>query len=559
MSCSLQLPSILTLVSSTSKKLPSSPASQPIITMVLLHLTIAALVSQNAEAFVVYKNSQGAYKYPSMPSGNVGKHILADEQFHANLFRAPLTNMAMCRHEPLSGSQSSSGPNIFDRNRRVEINVVEEDMASYDSNLEYHHNKIEISPQLRISNDEDRLALLVLRGGGCTIEDKARNVMKMNNDYGTSNGSKVDFIIIVNDDRDQDINREDYVYDSNTPIDLRIIYVLTAVGNDMMLRMNEDDRKYFSSEKKYFITQDAFLPNIDFDETQWSFRVVIDGSSASRRILINIFYIFFAAIIAIPILRFLLLCVIGRTCRWSRSDTGNINGFTWNRRNHRMQTRQQELYMENVRNVFLAAWRDMENRMSLGKMSEEQIKALPIIEYNVSDIEAVSRKYASKNKVNNDCNEKVGGTAEILATKDHEAEIHATSNFLQNAFASCTTCSICIDEFEQGERLILLPDCGHFFHSQCITPWLKEKKATCPICQTMVSVQDDAIQSSDDNVVSIEGAPESNEISGGTDASNDEAVAQSNEENGDNNSTNNEASLDTNIGGAGSSDTNVTI
>eukprot|EP00555_Chaetoceros_dichaeta_P009164 CAMPEP_0198258196 /NCGR_PEP_ID=MMETSP1447-20131203/7695_1 /TAXON_ID=420782 /ORGANISM="Chaetoceros dichaeta, Strain CCMP1751" /LENGTH=507 /DNA_ID=CAMNT_0043945267 /DNA_START=124 /DNA_END=1644 /DNA_ORIENTATION=+ len=507
--------------------------------MVLLHLTIAALVSQNAEAFVTYKNSKGAYKYPSMPSDNIGKLILEDEQFHANLFSAPPTNMDMCRNEPLS--QSSSRPNIFDRNRRVSINVVEEDMSSLDSNL---------SRQLRLSDDEERLALLVGRGGGCTIEDKARNVMEMNNDYGFYNGPKVDFIIIVNDDR-QDINREDYVYDPLTPIiDLRIIYVLKEVGNDLTLRMKENDDKYFSSEKKYFIAQDAFLPYIDVDEIQWSFRVFIDGSFASRRILINIFYIFFGAIIAIPTLRFLLLCVIGRTCRWSRSDTGNINGFTWNRRNRRVQTRQQELYMENVRDVFLAAWRDMEHRMSLGKLTEEQIKALPIIEYNVSDIEAVSRKYTSKKKVNNDCNEKVGGTAENLATKDHEAEIHGTSKFLQNAFASCTSCSVCIDEFEQGEILILLPDCGHFFHSHCITPWLKDKKATCPICQTIVS-QDDALQSSEDNVVSIEGAPESNEISGGTDASNDEAVVQTNEESGDNNSTNNEASLDTNTEGAG--------
>lgn len=40
----------------------------------------------------------------------------------------------------------------------------------------------------------------------------------------------------------------------------------------------------------------------------------------------------------------------------------------------------------------------------------------------------------------------------------------------------------------------MLPQCGHFFHPQCISPWLKEKKDNCLLCQTKVSVQDNGEQ-----------------------------------------------------------------
>ena len=51
---------------------------------------------------------------------------------------------------------------------------------------------------------------------------------------------------------------------------------------------------------------------------------------------------------------------------------------------------------------------------------------------------------------------------------------------------TCTTCSICIDEFEEGEKIRLLPLCGHAFHTECIMPWLKDRHGCCPLCKTGV-------------------------------------------------------------------------
>jgi hypothetical protein len=51
---------------------------------------------------------------------------------------------------------------------------------------------------------------------------------------------------------------------------------------------------------------------------------------------------------------------------------------------------------------------------------------------------------------------------------------------------SCTTCLICVDEFEAGERIRLLPKCHHAFHTDCIMPWLTERQGCCPLCKTAV-------------------------------------------------------------------------
>ncbi|CAD8189544.1 unnamed protein product [Paramecium octaurelia] len=53
-------------------------------------------------------------------------------------------------------------------------------------------------------------------------------------------------------------------------------------------------------------------------------------------------------------------------------------------------------------------------------------------------------------------------------------------------------CTICINNYEDGEELILLP-CIHRFHKKCISEWFKNQ-STCPICKTDVTQQEMAYE-----------------------------------------------------------------
>merc|ERR1712232_46947 len=65
-----------------------------------------------------------------------------------------------------------------------------------------------------------------------------------------------------------------------------------------------------------------------------------------------------------------------------------------------------------------------------------------------------------------------------------------SKNDVSKISSSANICSICIEDFEPGEKLRILPLCGHVFHTECIMPWLTERSGSCPLCKQLV-LEDD--------------------------------------------------------------------
>nr|XP_016450197.1 PREDICTED: RING-H2 finger protein ATL72-like [Nicotiana tabacum] len=54
---------------------------------------------------------------------------------------------------------------------------------------------------------------------------------------------------------------------------------------------------------------------------------------------------------------------------------------------------------------------------------------------------------------------------------------------------SATDCPICLGEFEQGEKLRMLPRCNHAFHVKCIDEWFSSH-SSCPTCRQPLVLHD---------------------------------------------------------------------
>jgi len=49
-------------------------------------------------------------------------------------------------------------------------------------------------------------------------------------------------------------------------------------------------------------------------------------------------------------------------------------------------------------------------------------------------------------------------------------------------------CAICLAEFEDGQAMRVLPQCGHAFHAACVDTWLRGH-SSCPSCRRVLAAE----------------------------------------------------------------------
>lgn len=62
-----------------------------------------------------------------------------------------------------------------------------------------------------------------------------------------------------------------------------------------------------------------------------------------------------------------------------------------------------------------------------------------------------------------------------------------TNNGDSTEEGSLFECAVCLNEFQEEEKLRRIPTCSHVFHIDCIDVWL-QNNANCPLCRTSISI-----------------------------------------------------------------------
>ncbi|CAN6192643.1 unnamed protein product [Urochloa humidicola] len=68
------------------------------------------------------------------------------------------------------------------------------------------------------------------------------------------------------------------------------------------------------------------------------------------------------------------------------------------------------------------------------------------------------------------------------ASIDKLPESWITEEYKRDAVGDLSGCSVCLQDFQVGEKVRSLPDCWHVFHVPCIDGWLI-KHGSCPLCR----------------------------------------------------------------------------
>lgn len=365
------------------------------------------------------------------------------------------------------------------------------------------------------------IALLIRRSSKCSIHTQALNALELDARFsaeangGSSDAArnkttmpKIEYIIVRNMDKNQD---SDNIVkgDDEKDVDLYILGITEILGDHMMKEM----RNYAATVNDGpMLDFSAFLP-LDSPERKvyyyWFYPMLATSSNPITRTNVygQILFIVVFLVIMFPLVRLLLYCCARyHNYRWRRNSRGWINGITWSRRTAAADEVRWMTLIGNLPTLFLRGDEPT-------TLSEEQVKSLPTIEYGkADDVNDIVQKYLSvfKNKQpENDDQEDVEAGGKVKQVKgiengvpiteeknnDEEVAMNNTdsSEFVKAAYDSCISCSICICEFEEGEELRLLPTCGHIFHTECILPWLTEKKNSCPLCQREVLISEDNV------------------------------------------------------------------
>ncbi|TVU28037.1 hypothetical protein EJB05_19544, partial [Eragrostis curvula] len=81
-----------------------------------------------------------------------------------------------------------------------------------------------------------------------------------------------------------------------------------------------------------------------------------------------------------------------------------------------------------------------------------------------------------------------GVKKEVLRALPTVTYVADRSKAAADAAEEADECAICLAEFEDGQAMRVLPQCGHAFHAACVDTWLRSH-SSCPSCRRVLAVE----------------------------------------------------------------------
>ena len=351
---------------------------------------------------------------------------------------------------------------------------------------------------------------------------------------------RIDYLVVYNDEVNSAYGKEDDLVlmdrPSNTQdvdrVDVGLVFISRRSGLDLRRRMDElssteygttvpwpsglttDYDKHDSDGggkddiPAYYLTARDMFPSTATENGGWFLPISVDQKkelapygtagwtrgSTTRDSFYWIRFVLIALLIVTPVMRG---CFVwhgaGGRVQFRRNDAGRIVG----------------LHIVQPTGSWITGWDDggweegdAERRMDrIRKMTQDEVMGLPEIEYTASTDEDTDEGNGGDDGDDLESGEATSSKREDLddtnmsSSDSHSTELEAAASGNESAISSenspatkttCTSCSICIDDFEPGEKIRLLPRCGHAFHTDCILPWLTERSGSCPLCKRNV-------------------------------------------------------------------------
>lgn len=127
-------------------------------------------------------------------------------------------------------------------------------------------------------------------------------------------------------------------------------------------------------------------------------------------------------------------------------------------------------FAQMIHRAILDALNERNNGMATATATSQRTVAT--IEYTLDQLKNITY-HLDHNHDSNDC---AVGYHQVAREIDEEAQ--------QQGSGGSSICTICLDEYRDGDRLIELR-CGHVYHRSCLVDWLLRKNR-CPLCSETV-------------------------------------------------------------------------